>query len=60
MDVLEDVSARTIHYVYDFSDNWRYVIKVKEIDDAAAGAAYPCFLRAIGACPGCEWLPWLR
>ena len=34
LDVLEDVGTKTIHYIYDFGDNWHHVIKVEKIDDA--------------------------
>lgn len=29
-DVLEDVGTKTIHYIYDFGDNWHHVIKVEK------------------------------
>jgi hypothetical protein len=51
LDVLEDVGTKTIHYVYDFGDNWHHVVKVEKIDDAIPGTAYPRLVRAIGACP---------
>jgi hypothetical protein len=51
LDVIEDVGTKTIHYIYDFGDNWHHVIKVEKIDDAIPGAAYPRLVRAIGACP---------
>ncbi|KFI25369.1 plasmid pRiA4b ORF-3 family protein [Paenirhodobacter enshiensis] len=51
LDVLEDVGTKTIHYIYDFGDNWHHVIKVEKIDDAMPGADYPRLVRAIGACP---------
>ena len=46
-----DVGTKTIHYIYDFGDNWHHVIKVEKIDDAIRGADYPRLVRAIGACP---------
>jgi hypothetical protein len=51
LDVLEDVGTRTIHYIYDFGDDWHHVIKVEKIDNALPGAEYPRLVRAIGACP---------
>lgn len=51
LDVLEDVGTKTIHYIYDFGDNWHHVIKVEKIDDAIPGADYPRLVRAIGARP---------
>jgi len=55
LDVLEDVGTQTIHYIYDFGDNWHHVIKVEKIDDAIVGTAYPRLVRAIGACPRKMW-----
>ena len=51
LDVIEDMGTKTIHYIYDFGDNWHHVIKIEKIDDAIAGAAYPRLVRAIVACP---------
>ena len=51
LDVIEDVGTKTIHYIYDFGDNWHHVIKIEKIDGSIAGAAYPRLVRAIGACP---------
>jgi hypothetical protein len=51
LDVPEDVGTKTIHYIYDFGDNWHHVIKVEKIDDAIPGADDPRLVRAIGACP---------
>lgn len=51
LDVVEDAGTKTIHYIYDFGDNWHHVIKVEKIDDAIPGADYPRLVRAIGACP---------
>ncbi|WP_243405091.1 plasmid pRiA4b ORF-3 family protein [Pelagivirga sediminicola] len=51
LDVIEDVGTKTIHYIYDFGDNWHHVIKIEKIDGSIAGATYPRLVRAIGACP---------
>ncbi len=51
LDVIEDVGTKTIHYIYDFGDNWHHVIKVEKIDDVMSGTDYPRLVRAIGACP---------
>lgn len=51
LDVLEDVGTKTIHYIYDFGDNWHHVIKVEKIADATPCIEYPRLVRAIGACP---------
>lgn len=50
LDVIEDVGTKTIHYSYDFCDNWHHVIKIKKIDDAIVGAAYLRLVRAICTC----------
>ncbi len=47
----EDVGTKTIHYIYDFGDNWHHVIKVEKNDDAIPGAVDLRSVRAIGACP---------
>ena len=44
-------ASKTIHYIYDFGDNWQHVIKVEKIADATPGVEYPRLVRAIGACP---------
>jgi len=51
LDVLEDVGTRTIHYIYDFGDDWHHVVTVEKIGDATPGAEYPRLVRATGACP---------
>lgn len=40
LDVLEDVGTKTVHYIYDFGDSWRHVVRVEKIDDAMPGAEY--------------------
>lgn len=51
LQALEDVRTKTIHYIYDFGDNWHHVIKVEKIEGASPGAGYPRLVRAAGACP---------
>ena len=51
LDVLEDVGTKTIHYIYDFGDDWHHVIKVDKIEAAVPGTKYPHLICAIGACP---------
>lgn len=51
LDVLEDVGTRTIHYIYDFGDDWHHVVTVEKIGDATPGEEYPRLVRATGACP---------
>jgi hypothetical protein len=50
-DVLEDVGGKTIHYVYDFGDNWDHVVRIERVLDATPGLSYPRLLKASGACP---------
>lgn len=49
--VLEDTGTKTIHYTYDYGDNWEHVIEVEQIDEARADLLYPRLLAASGACP---------
>lgn len=51
LNLIEDAGIQTIHYFYDFDDNWHLVIVVEEIDDAIVGAKYPHLVQAIGASP---------
>ena len=51
LDIMEDVGTKTIHYIYDFGDDWHHVIKVEKIEGATPGTEYPRLIRAIGACP---------
>ena len=36
VDVLEDVGARSLKYLYDFGDGWEHSIRIERITDAAA------------------------
>jgi len=27
LDVVEDVGTKTVHYIYDFGDNWQHVLR---------------------------------
>ena len=51
IDVLEDTGAKTLHYTYDFGDNWEHTIKVERLVDPVPGALYPRLLKALGRCP---------
>jgi hypothetical protein len=51
MDVLEDVGAKTLRYLYDFGDGWEHTIKVERIFDAEPGILYPRLIEAVGRCP---------
>jgi hypothetical protein len=47
-DVIKDTGARTIHYLYDFGDDWDHVIKIERIGegDPQAVNADRIFLRS--------------
>lgn len=51
VDVLEDIGAKTLRYLYDFGDGWEHTIKIERIADAAPGVAYPRLIEAVGRCP---------
>lgn len=51
VDVLEDVGAKTLKYLYDFGDGWKHTVKVERIVDAIPGLAYPLLVDAAGRCP---------
>jgi hypothetical protein len=51
VDVLEDVGAKTLKYLYDFGDGWEHTVKVERIADAIPGLPYPILLEATGRCP---------
>ena len=50
-DVLEDVGAKTIKYVYDFGDGWQHTIKVARLFAGVPGLSVPFLLEATGHCP---------
>ena len=50
-DVLEDVGAKTLKYLYDFGDGWEHTVKVERVANAIPGLAYSILLDAIGRCP---------
>lgn len=50
-DVLEDTGATTVHYIYDYGDNWDHVIKVEWIGEADPLLLYPFLIAATGRCP---------
>ena len=51
VDVLEDVGARTLTYLYDFGDGWAHSVRIERISDAVPGVAYPRLVEAVGRCP---------
>ncbi len=51
---LDQVLSReydTIKYVYDFGDDWRHEVKLKEITTPDPNTAYPTCIRGERACP---------
>jgi Plasmid pRiA4b ORF-3-like protein len=50
-DVLEDIGAKTIRYLYDFGDGWEHTIKIERIFEAEPGVQYPRLIEAVGRCP---------
>ena len=51
VDVLEDVGARSLKYLYDFGDGWEHSVRIERITDAMPGIVYPRLLEAAGRCP---------
>jgi hypothetical protein len=51
VDVLEDVGARSLKYLYDFGDGWEHSVRIERITDAMPGIAYPRLIEAAGRCP---------
>ena len=49
--VMEDIGTKTIHYIYDYGDNWDHTIKIERIGNAEPGALYPRLIKAEGRCP---------
>src|SRR5438270_5127054 len=51
VDVLEDVGARSLKYLYDFGDGWAHSVRIEPITDAMPGIAYPRIIQAAGPAP---------
>jgi pRiA4b ORF-3-like protein len=51
IDVLEDVGARSLKYLYDFGDGWEHTIRIERVTDAVPAMTYPCLVEAAGCCP---------
>ena len=51
IDVLEDVGARSLKYLYDFGDGWEHSVRIERITDAIPGIVYPRLIEAAGRCP---------
>ena len=50
-DVVEDVSTKTLRYLYDFGDGWDHTIKIERLLDPVPGVAYPRLIEAAVRCP---------
>jgi hypothetical protein len=50
-DVIEDVGAKTLKYLYDFGDGWEHTIKIERLLDPEPGVLYPRLIDAKGHCP---------
>ncbi len=50
-DVLEDVGAKTLEYLYDFGDGWTHTLEIEYLADAHPGLDYPRLIEASGRCP---------
>jgi hypothetical protein len=51
IDVLEDVGAKSLKYLYDFGDGWEHSVRIERITDAVPGIGYPRLIDAAGRCP---------
>lgn len=51
LDVMEDTGKKTIHYIYDFGDNWEHKIKIGKFSDPVTDELYPRLLTVTGKCP---------
>jgi Plasmid pRiA4b ORF-3-like protein len=51
VDVVEEIGAKTLKYLYDFGDGWEHTIKIERTAKAVPGIAYPRLTEAKGRCP---------
>ncbi len=51
VDVLEDVGARSLTYLYDFGDGWEHSVRIERFFNAVPGLTYPRLVEAVGRCP---------
>ncbi|WVX48042.1 hypothetical protein ROLI_011200 [Roseobacter fucihabitans] len=49
--MLEDSGARSIRYIYDFSDSWEHRLQIGAFTDAKPGDLYPRLTDISGRCP---------
>jgi hypothetical protein len=50
-NIIEETGAKTIHYIYDFGDNWDLTIKLDRFARLDPIIAGPFLVEAQGACP---------
>ena len=50
-EVLEDVSTKTLKYLYDFGDGWEHTIKIERLTDPEPGVVYPRLIDPSSRCP---------
>src|SRR5215470_3469784 len=50
-DVLEDIGAKKLVYLYDFGDGWEHTIKVERLADPEPAVLYPRLIEVSGRCP---------
>ncbi|HEY1544022.1 MAG TPA: plasmid pRiA4b ORF-3 family protein [Xanthobacteraceae bacterium] len=50
-DVLEDIGAKTLKYLYDFGDGWEHTINIERLADPAPDIVYPRLIEVSGRCP---------
>ena len=43
--------GETIHYIYDFGDEWLHTVRLEAVGDADPDVTYPRLLAAEGRCP---------
>ena len=51
INVLEVTGAKTLHYIYDFDDNWECTVRIEGLFDQIPGTVYPRLIEASGRCP---------
>lgn len=50
-DVLADIGAKRLVYLYDFGDGWEHTIEVERLADPVSGLLYPRLIEVRGRCP---------
>ena len=49
--VVANTGAKTLHYTYDFGDDWEHVVRIERFTDPDPAASYPVLISASGRCP---------